>query len=65
LKRREEKEETNKRGKDPKNKEKKNRKNLVRMVAPVYTFEFWPQNIAGRISEAAMVTTGGRDFMYI
>jgi hypothetical protein len=51
-------------GKDPKNKEKKNWKNFVRMVAPVYTFEFWPQNIAGRISEAAMGGTGGRDFMY-
>ena len=38
MKRREEKKRITK-GKDPKTKEKKNRKKLVRMVAPVYTFD--------------------------
>jgi hypothetical protein len=56
LKRRVEREKNNKK-KRSKNYRKEKPKKLGRMVAPVHNF--YPQNIAGRISKAAMGDAGG------
>ena len=61
LKRREEKEENNKKKRSKSYTKKEKSKKLGHMVAPVH---FDPQNIAERISEAAMGAAGTRDLIF-